>query len=138
MARHSSDGSQSVSMPLNAPNSSTIAPIPAIPPAASFAAIAEFFRLAREHKLCSIEEAVRRVTSKAADMIGMTDRGRLQEGLVADITVFDPATIAPRATYLEPVQLAQGVQHVLVGGGVAMENGVQTDFRGGKFLRKQH
>ena len=71
-------------------------------------------------------------------MIGMTDRGRLQEGLVADITVFDPETIAPRATYLEPVQLAQGVCHVLVGGGIAMENGVQTDLRAGKFLRKQH
>ncbi|MBQ4578183.1 MAG: D-aminoacylase [Clostridia bacterium] len=114
------------------------AKVPGKPHPRSFAAIAEFFRLAREHKLCTIEEAVRRVTSKGADMIGMTDRGRLQEGLVADITVFDPATIAPRATYLEPVQLAQGVCHVLVGGGIAMENGVQTDFRGGKFLRKQH
>lgn len=102
----------------------------------SFGAVAEFFRLAREKGLCSLEEAVRRVTSKAADMIGMTDRGRLQIGLAADITVFDAERIAPRATYLEPVQLAQGVKHVIVNGGVALENGEQTEYRGGRFLRK--
>ena len=103
----------------------------------SYAAVTEFFRLAREHNLCSIEEAVRRVTSKAADMIGMSDRGRLAEGLAADITVFDPASIAPRATYLEPVQLSQGVRHVLVNGCIALENGMQTDARAGRFLRKK-
>jgi len=103
----------------------------------SYGAVAEFFRLARERRLCSLEEAVRRVTSKAADMIGIRDRGRLQVGLAADITVFDPETIAPQSTYLEPVQLAKGVQHVLVNGSVALENGVQTDLRCGRFLRKR-
>ena len=104
----------------------------------SYAATAEFFRLAREHRICTVEEAVRRVTSKAADMIGMTDRGRLLPGLAADITVFDPHTIAPRATYLDPVQPAQGVRHVLVNGEIALENGVQTACRSGRFLRKKH
>ena len=104
----------------------------------SYAALTEFFRLAREHRLCSVEEAVRRVTSKPANMIGIKDRGRLSSGLVADICVFDPKTIAPQATYLEPVQLSRGVQHVLVNGGVALRNGVQTDLRNGKFLRKPH
>ena len=80
----------------------------------------------------------RRVTSKAADMIGMTDRGRLLPGLAADITVFDPHAIAPRATYLDPVQPAQGVHHVLVNGDIALENGVQTACRSGRFLRKKH
>ena len=112
--------------------------VPGKPHPRSYAAISEFFRRAREHKLCSLEEAVRRVTSKGADMIGLTDRGRLQEGLVADITVFDPETIGPRATYLDSIQLSQGVQHVVIGGGVAMENGVQTDLRIGKFLRKRY
>lgn len=102
----------------------------------SYAAITEFFRLAREHNLCTVEEAVRRVTGKAADMIGLRDRGRLQVGLAADITVFDPKTIAPRATYLEPVQLSQGVQHVLVNGEIALEDGKQTACRAGRFLRK--
>lgn len=104
----------------------------------SYAALTEFFRLAREHKLCTLEEAVRRVTSKPADMIGLKDRGRLQVGLAADITVFDPATIAPRATYLEPVQLSQGVQHVIVNGCVALENQKQTEARSGRFLRKTY
>ena len=102
----------------------------------SYAALTEFFRLARERGLCPLEEAVRRVTSKAADMVGMADRGRLLPGMKADITVFDPETIAPRATYLQPVRLSQGIRHVLVGGGVAMENGGQTAFRGGRFLKK--
>ncbi len=102
----------------------------------SYAALTEFFRLARDKNICPLEEAVRRVTSKAADMIGFTDRGRLRPGMAADITVFDPETIGPRATYLEPVRLSQGVRHVLVGGGVALEDGAQTDYRGGRFLRK--
>ena len=70
-------------------------------------------------------------------MIGIRDRGRLAVGMAADITVFDPKTIAPRSTYLDPVQLARGVTHVLVNGGIALENGVQTALRNGKFLRKR-
>ena len=103
----------------------------------SYAAITEFFRLARTRGLCSLEEAVRRVTSKPADTIGLTDRGRLCPGLMADITVFDPQAIAPRATYLDPIQLATGVRHVLIGGGVALEDGEQTGLRAGRFLRKR-
>ena len=103
----------------------------------SYGAVTEFFRLAREHDICTVEEAVRRVTSKAADMLGMTDRGRLIEGNAADITVFDPETIAPRGTYLEPVQLSQGVKHVVINGVIALENGVQTAARPGRFLRKR-
>ena len=104
----------------------------------SYGTITEFFRLAREHGICTIEEAVRRVTSKAADMLGMTDRGRLKIGLAADITVFDHETIAPRATYAKPVQLSQGVRHVIVNGGIALEDGVQTALRLGKILQKTH
>ena len=103
----------------------------------SYGTVTEFFRLAREHNICAIEEAVRRVTSKAADMLGMTDRGRIAEGNAADITVFDPKTIAPRSTYLEPVQLSQGVKHVVINGVVALENGIQTAARPGRFLRKR-
>ena len=58
-------------------------------------------------------------------------------GLAADITVFDPAAIAPRATYLQPVQLAQGVRLVIVNGKTALRDGVQTEERAGQFLRKR-
>ena len=111
--------------------------VPGRPHPRSYAAVSEFFRLARERSICPMEEAVRRVTSKPADMIGLTDRGRLRVGMTADITVFDPAAIAPRATYLDPIRLSQGVAHVLVNGGVALENGAQTELRAGRFLKKR-
>ena len=102
----------------------------------NYGAVAEFFRLNRLHGLCSLEEAVRRVTSLPAGNIGMTRRGLLKPGYAADITVFDPETIAPRATYMAPVQLAAGVRHVVVGGRTALKDGAQTDVRAGRFLRK--
>ncbi len=104
----------------------------------SYGAVSEFFRLARENNLCSLEEAVRRVTSKTADTIGLTDRGVLKKGNVADITVFDPKRIAPTATYLDPIRLSAGVHHVLIGGEIALHNGIQTELRKGKFLVKSH
>ena len=102
----------------------------------SYGAVAEFFRLAREKKLCTLEEAVRRVTGKPTEVFSIPDRGRLAVGLAADITVLDPAAIAPRATYLQPVQLAQGVRHVIVNGKVALTDGRQTGERAGQFLRR--
>lgn len=102
----------------------------------SYGAVSEFFRLARENNLCSLEEAVRRVTSKTADTIGLNDRGVLKKGNIADITVFDPNRITPTATYLDPIRLSAGVHHVLIGGEIALHNGVQTKMRKGKFLIK--
>ncbi len=101
----------------------------------SYGATAEFFRLAREKGFCTAEEAVRRVTGGTAERFGLTDRGTLAAGKIADITVFDPQAIAPGATWLDPVRLATGVRHVIIGGGIAMENGVQTEARLGRFLR---
>ena len=103
----------------------------------SYGATAEFFRLVREKNLCSLEEAVRRVTGKPADIFGLPDRGRLAVGSAADITVFDPASLSPRATYLQPIQLALGVQLVIVNGTVALRDGKQTAARAGQFLRRK-
>ena len=103
----------------------------------AYGAVAGFFRLAREKRLCTLEEAVRRVTGGTAERFGITDRGLLAAGKMADITVFDPDRIAPRATYTDPVRLAVGVEHVIVNGGIAMKNGAQTDYRGGRLLRKR-
>ena len=116
--------------------SSDPAKIPSIPHPRSFGTFPEFFRLRREHDFCSLEQAVRRVTSKAADMLGMKERGLLREGMVADITVFDPDTIAARATHIDPVRLSAGVHHVIVNGQIALKNGVQTTARCGQILRK--
>ena len=113
------------------------AKLSSMPHPRSYGATAEFFRLAREKGLCGLEEAVRRVTGKPADIFGLRDRGRLAVGLTADVTVFDPAAIAPRATYLQPVQLAQGVRHVVVNGEIALERGAQTAVRAGRILRRE-
>jgi len=102
----------------------------------SYGATAEFFRLARENGLCSLEQVVRRVTGETADCFGLRGRGYLAVGKAADITVFDPETIAPRATWLAPVQTAVGVRHVIIGGGIALRDGKQTDARLGRFLLK--
>lgn len=110
--------------------------VPGRPHPRNYGAIAEFFRLNRVHGICSLEEAVRRVTSMPAGIVGLNDRGLLKPGLAADITVFDPRSIAPRATYMDPVRLAAGVRHVIVDGRIALENGEQTGVRAGRFLRK--
>lgn len=110
--------------------------VKSLPHPRSYGAIAEFLRLAREKKICSLEEAVRRVTSKPADTFGLADRGRIAPGKAADLTVFDPNRIAPRATYLNPIQTAQGVQWVIVGGKIALREGRQTEERAGIFLRR--
>ena len=102
----------------------------------NYGATAEFFRLVREKGFCTTEEAVRRVTGDTAKRFGLTDRGILAVGKAADITVFDPQAIAPRATWLDPVRLATGVRHVVTGGEIAMEDGTQTEARPGRFLKR--
>ena len=101
----------------------------------SYGATAEFFRLVREKGFCTTAEAVRRVTGGTAARFGLTDRGILAPGKAADVTVFDPLTIAPRATWLEPVRLATGVEHVIIRGETVLENGKQTEERPGRFLK---
>lgn len=123
-------GSDSRSMPGD-PGKVRIRPHPR-----AFGAMAEYFRLVREKRVCGLEEAVRRVTGETAECFGLRNRGILAVGKAADVTVFDPETIASRATYLDPVQLAVGVRHVIVNGGVALRDGAQTDARLGRFLLK--
>ncbi len=92
----------------------------------------------REKGLLGLEEAVRKMTSQNAAKIGLTDRGLLRAGQVADVTVFDPKTIGDRATYLDPFQYAEGVRWVVVNGQVALAEGRPTAARGGRALRRGH
>ncbi|HUF48232.1 MAG TPA: D-aminoacylase, partial [Vicinamibacterales bacterium] len=71
----------------------------------------------RDEQIIPLEEAIRKLTSLPADNIHLADRGRLVPGSFADVVVFDPATIADRATFEVPHQLAVGVHHVFVNGG---------------------
>jgi N-acyl-D-amino-acid deacylase len=91
-------------------------------------------RYVREERLVTLEEAVRRLTSLPAENLGLDRRGRLAPGYFADVVVFDPATIADRATFEEPHQFAVGVKHVLVNGVPVLRDGVYTAARPGRAL----
>jgi N-acyl-D-amino-acid deacylase len=72
--------------------------------------------LVRERKLFSLEQAVQKMTGIPADRFGLTDRGSVREGFVADLVIFDPQTVADRATHADPHQLSAGVDHVFTSG----------------------
>ncbi len=71
-----------------------------------------------------------------ADIIGLTDRGYIKPGLVADICVFDPQKVMDQATYDEPFRYSTGISYVLVGGQSAIYAGTPTGALAGKALRK--
>jgi N-acyl-D-amino-acid deacylase len=80
-------------------------------------------RYVREQRLLSLEEAVHSLTGRAADQIGLADRGRILPGLRADLVVFDPRTVVDRATYESPTERPAGIEYVVVGGAVVVEGG---------------
>jgi len=92
-------------------------------------------RYVRDERLIPLQEAVRRLTSFPAENLRITDRGRLRRGYFADIAIFDPATIADRATYEEPHQYAVGMRHVFVNGTAVLRDGEHTGARPGRFVR---
>ena len=89
----------------------------------------------RDEKLLTLEEAVRKMTSRAATRVGLQDRGILRPGMAADITVFDPNTIRDVATFEDPNHYSVGVRYVLVNGRAVVDDGKITDERPGQVLR---
>jgi N-acyl-D-amino-acid deacylase len=89
----------------------------------------------RDEHLLTLEEAIRKMTSMPAARVGLTDRGTLRAGMVADVTVFDPATIHDVATFQDPNHYSVGVRDVLVNGRLAVRDGRLTDERAGRALR---
>jgi len=92
-------------------------------------------RYVRDERVIPLAEAVRRLTSLPADTLRLRDRGRLAEGYFADIVVFDPETIADRATYQQPHQYAVGVREVLVNGVPVIADGEHTGATPGRVVR---
>ena len=89
----------------------------------------------REEKLLTLEEALRKMTSLAAQQAGLADRGLLRPGFAADMVVFDPATVADRATYENPEQFPVGIEYVVVNGQLVVDRGRHTGARPGRVLR---
>lgn len=80
----------------------------------------------REERVLTLADAVDRMTTRPAGTFGLEDRGRLAEGCFADVVVFDPDTVADRATFEDPHQLSVGVSDVVVNGTPAIRDGEFT------------
>ena len=92
-------------------------------------------RYVRQDSVISLEFAIRKMTSLAAQRVGLNERGLLKPGMFADITVFDPATIIDNATFEQPQQLSTGVTHVMVNGQLVVDEGKITPALPGRALR---
>jgi N-acyl-D-amino-acid deacylase len=88
----------------------------------------------REEKLVSLGEAIRRLSALPATNLGLDHRGLLKEGMFADVVVFDPATIADRATYEKPNLYAVGMKDVFVNGQQVLKDGKHTGATPGRAL----
>jgi N-acyl-D-amino-acid deacylase len=89
----------------------------------------------RENHDLTLQDAVHRLSGFPAQNLSLADRGLLKAGYYADVVVFDPNTIADRATYAVPDQLAVGVEDVLVNGGFAFKDGKPTGASTGRVVR---
>jgi dihydroorotase/N-acyl-D-amino-acid deacylase len=89
----------------------------------------------RDEKLMSLEEAIRRFTSRPAARVGIADRGVLRPGFKADITVFNPDTVRDVSTFEDPTHYSQGIEHVFVNGKAVISKGAITAERPGEPVR---
>lgn len=89
----------------------------------------------RDEKILPLEVAIQKMTSTAARRVGLRDRGLIREGYFADITVFDPARVADKATFENPHQFPVGIEYVLVNGQLELEHGQQNSTLAGVPLR---
>lgn len=98
----------------------------------TFARIIE--RYVVKEGVLTLPEAIRKMTSFAAGVLGITDRGTLEAGKKADVIVFDPAAVHENASYPDPLRLADGFDFVIVNGRVARERSQLADERFGRVL----
>ena len=92
-------------------------------------------KYSRDEHVMPLEDAVRKMTSAVARRLSIQDRGLLQEGLWADIAVFDARTIIDHATYEQPHQLSTGVKYVFVNGVAVVRDGKHTGAEPGQIVR---
>jgi N-acyl-D-amino-acid deacylase len=90
----------------------------------------------RDEQLLSLEGAVAKMTSMPADRLGLRGRGRVVDGAVADLVVFDPATVRSNATYDDPRRFPDGISEVIVDGTLVIDAGEHTGALPGRALRR--
>ena len=91
----------------------------------------------RDLGLFDLETAIHKMTGLTANRFGIIDRGKLAEGVFADVTVFDPETVIDRATFAKPAEPSLGIRFVLVNGALVWREGSATGARPGRPLPRQ-
>ena len=91
----------------------------------------------RERGVLKLEDAVRRMTSRNALVIGVQDRGLIRAGQFADVVLFDEGRVIDKATYEEPFRYSEGIAVVVVNGQIVLENGTRTEALPGRALRRK-
>ncbi|MGI8417688.1 MAG: N-acyl-D-amino-acid deacylase family protein [Nakamurella sp.] len=89
------------------------------------------------HYASDLADGIRRCTSSPADRVGLFDRGRIADGLPADLVIFDPATFVDTATFAAPQQFPTGIAAVLVGGRTVIDHQLDTGARPGAIIGKE-
>lgn len=88
----------------------------------------------RQEKTLRLEEAVYKMTKKAAQAFRIAGRGQLQPGFAADVTIFNQDTVIDKGTFTDPVQYPEGIEYVIVNGRIAVAKGKYTEQRHGRVL----
>ena len=107
-----------------------------VPHPRTFNSFVRFLRINREEGLMPLEKAVRKMTGLPAAQMGISGRGVLKEGSFADITVFDPQTVADNGTFQTPGVVASGISRVMLNGEWIWADGKPTGARSGMGIRR--
>jgi N-acyl-D-aspartate/D-glutamate deacylase len=91
----------------------------------------------REERVISLEDAVRKMSSLAANRLKLMDRGRIGSGMKADIVIFDPNKIQDKATFAKPLSFSVGIDYVLVNGKLAIDGAHSTGALAGTVIRNR-
>jgi N-acyl-D-aspartate/D-glutamate deacylase len=88
----------------------------------------------RDQKVLTLEDAVRKMTTQPAQVLGLRDHGQLREGFAADVVIFDPATVGETNSFEKPKSYPVGIPYTIVNGVVVIDGGKHTGARPGKPL----
>lgn len=88
----------------------------------------------RDQHVLTLENAIRKMTSLPAQIMGISDRGQIHEGFAADVVLFDPDQVGETNSYEKPNSYAKGVPYVLVNGAVVIDKAMHTGARPGKVV----
>jgi N-acyl-D-amino-acid deacylase len=102
----------------------------------AYGSFARVLRRAADRGERALADVISRASGRTASRLGMTDRGLVRTGHVADLVIFDPAEVKDNATFERPTELASGVNKVLLGGRLAFADGAPVDTSLGRVLRR--